>query len=125
LTAKGGSARASPPIGRAPARPGWTIVVGISGLMLLASCGRFDRANRARLDEIRKLSHETFAQAAERDRCLYDSCAEQEAGFAYAKKNRLENSDGCLGKGDGDFVEGCKQYGEDISDAYHRIVPEG
>jgi hypothetical protein len=96
----------------------------LSGLALLAGCSRYERAYQARAEEIRKLSNETFAQAAEHDRCLKVSCARQEAGFAYAKKNRVENPDGCLGKGDEDFEEGCRQYGEDIDEAYRRIAGE-
>ncbi|HEY4030328.1 MAG TPA: hypothetical protein VGM25_08290 [Caulobacteraceae bacterium] len=96
-----------------------------AGLVLLASCGRYDRASRARAAEISKLQHETFAQAAEDDRCANVSCARQEAGFAYAKKNGIAYPDGCYGKSDEAFVEGCRQYGEDIEEAYQRIAGEG
>lgn len=108
-----------------PTQPDWKACLVMSGIVLLAGCSRFDRANAARAEEIRKLSQETFAQAAEHDRCSNASCARQEAGFAYAKRNRVENPDGCAGKGDEDFVEGCRQYGEDIDEAYRRIVGEG
>jgi hypothetical protein len=94
------------------------------GLMLFAACSRFDRADQARAEEIKKLSNQTFAQAAEFGRCAHDGCARQEAGFAYAKRNGLANPDGCYGKGDEDFVEGCRQYGEDIDAAYRRIAGE-
>jgi hypothetical protein len=97
----------------------------IAGFVLLASCGGYDRAYQARAAEINKLQHETFAQAAEGNRCANVSCAGQEAGFAYAKKNNMSNPDGCLGKGDEDFVEGCRQYGENIEQAYQRIAAEG
>jgi hypothetical protein len=93
-----------------------------SGLLLLACCSRYDRAYQARANEVRKLAQETFEQAAEQDRCLNVSCVRQEAGFAYAKRNRLENPDGCLGKGDQDFMEGCRQYGEDIEEAFQRTA---
>ena len=97
----------------------------IAGFVLLASCGPYYRAYQARAAEINKLQHETFAEAAEHDRCADVSCARQEAGFAYAKKNNIANPDGCLGKGDEDFVEGCRQYGEDIEQAYQRFAREG
>jgi len=106
-------------------QPDWKACLVISGIAVFAGCSRFDRANEARAEEIRKLSHETFAQAAEHDRCSNVSCARQEAGFAYAKRNHVENPDGCVGKGDEDFVEGCRQYGEDVDEAYRRIVGEG
>lgn len=98
----------------------------IAGFALLASCGPYDRASQARAAEIDKLQHETFAKAAEDDNlCAHVSCARQEAGFAYAKKNNMTNPDQCVGKGDGDFVEGCRQYGEDIEQAYQRYAREG
>ena len=103
-------------------KPGWKVCALISGMVVLAGCSRFDRANDARAQEVEKLSHETFAQAAESNRCANISCAPQEAGFAYAKKNRVQNPEGCLGKGDEDFVEGCRQYGENIDEAYRRIA---
>ncbi len=97
--------------------------LAVCGIAVLASCSRFDRANQAAADEIQKLSHETFAQAAGHDRCIADDCSRQEAGFAYAKKNHVREADDCLGKGDGDFVEGCRQYGENVNDAYTRQAP--
>ena len=104
----------------------------IPGFVLLASCGPYYRAHQARAAEIHKLQHETFAEAAkedappgEEDPCANVSCAPQEAGFAYAKKNNMANPDGCLGKGDAAFVEGCRTYGEDIEQAYQRFVHEG
>ena len=105
-------------------RPLTTCIV-VSGLILLASCARYDRANQARAEEIEKLSTQTFRQAAEPDRCDRDDCSRQEAGFAYAKKNGVTNADGCRDKGDGGFVEGCRQYGEDIEAAYQRFAHEG
>lgn len=111
-----------------PTPPDWKACLIISGVVVLSGCGRFHRANEARAEAIRKLSHETFAQAAQAadpDRCSAESCARQEPGFAYAKRNHVENPDNCVGKGDDDFVEGCRQYGEDIEAAYHRFVPEG
>jgi len=104
------------------AQPDWKAWLTISGIVLVVGCSRFDRANAARAEEIRKLSRETFAQAAGHDHCPYISCARQEAGFAYAKGNHVENPDGCLRKGDDDFVEGCRQYGEDVEEAYARIA---
>ena len=92
---------------------------------LIGVCSRFDRANQARAEEIKTLSHQTFKQAAEFGRCDHEDCSRQEAGFAYAKKDGLANPDGCYGKGDEGFVEGCRQYGEDIDVAYRRIVTEG
>ncbi|HEY2658357.1 MAG TPA: hypothetical protein VGI79_01450 [Caulobacteraceae bacterium] len=83
----------------------------------VAACGPYDRAERARAAEIEKLSHQTFAQAAEPGRCVGD-CDRQEAGFAYARREALTQADDCLGKGDEDFVEGCRQYAEDIDEAY-------
>lgn len=110
---------------RAPAAAHSLRVYVVLGLALLASCGRFDRANAARAKEIEKLSHETFAQAAEEGRCLNVSCAREEAGFAYAKAHNVQNPDGCVGKGDDAFVEGCRQYGENIEAAYHRLAVDG
>lgn len=104
-------------------RWGWKLCSVISCISLLTSCSRFDRANQAAADEIKKLSHETFAQAAEQGRCA-EGCDRQEAGFAYAKKHHLTEADSCLGLGDEDFVEGCRQYGEDIHDAYTREAPD-
>lgn len=91
--------------------------------MTLASCSRFDRANQAAADEIKKLSHETFSQAAGPDRCRVDDCSRQEAGFAYAKDHHLTEPSSCWGKGEGDFVEGCRQYGENINEAYTHEAP--
>ncbi len=108
-----------------PAPRALTTCIVLSGLILSASCSRFDRANQAREAEIRTLSTQTFRQASESGRCDHDDCSRQEAGFAYARKNGMTNPDGCYGKGDKDFVEGCRQYGEDIEAAYHRIVGEG
>jgi hypothetical protein len=105
--------------------PDWKACLAISGVVLFVGCSRFDRANEARAAEINKLQHETFAQAAKDDRCADVSCARQEAGFAYAKTNNVANPDGCLGKGDEGFVEGCRQYGEDIEHAYQRFAREG
>ncbi len=102
----------------------WKACVIIAGFVLLASCGRYQRAEQARAAEIDKLQQQTFAQAAEEDRCAGVSCARQEAGFAYAKKNHMANPDWCLGKGDEGFVEGCRQYGEDIQEAYQRFAGE-
>jgi hypothetical protein len=107
-----------------PTPPTLTTCIVFSSLISLASCSRFDRANQARADEIKKLSKQTFKQAAEFGRCDHDECSRQEAGFAYAKKNGIANPDGCYGKGDEDFVEGCRQYGEDIDAAYRRIAGE-
>jgi hypothetical protein len=104
---------------------GFKVGAIMAGMVLLASCGPYDRANQARAAEIDKLQHETFAQAAEPDRCADDSCVRQEAGFAYAKKNNMANPAGCSGKGDDGFVEGCRQYGQDIEQAYLRFAAEG
>jgi hypothetical protein len=93
----------------------------LSCLILGASCSRWDRANQARAEEIKKLSKQTFKQAAEDGRCDHDDCSRQEAGFAFAKKNSLGNPDECYGKGDKadeGFMEGCRQYGENIEAAY-------
>jgi hypothetical protein len=94
------------------------ICIVLSCLVLEASCSPFDRANQARAEEIKRLAKQTFEQAAEDGRCDHDDCSRQEAGFAFAKKNRLGNPDECDGKGDRDFVEGCRQYGENIEAAY-------
>ena len=91
------------------------------GLLILASCSRFYRGEQARADEIKKLSHQSFAEVAEPGRCQ-DGCVEQEAGFAFAKKNEILQADNCFGKGDEDFIEGCRQYAENIDEAYHREV---
>ncbi len=117
-----------------PTQPDWKACLIISGIVVLAGCGQYHRANDARAEEIRKLSHETYAQAAraddpddpdDPDRCSDVSCAREEAGFAYAKRNRVENPDNCAGKGDDDFVRGCRQYGEDVEAAYQRFAHEG
>ena len=86
-------------------------------LILGAGCNRFDRAEQARNIEIAMLSHQTFAQAAEPGRCVDESCARQEAGFAYAKQKAILQADDCIGKGDEDFVEGCRQYAEEVDEA--------
>ena len=92
----------------------------MSALLLLVGCGRTG-TDRAAADEITTLSHETFAQAAEPGRCKSVDCDRQELGFAYAKKNKMVRPDDCemalAGKADEDFVEGCRQYGEDIESA--------
>ena len=100
-----------------------TACLALLVLLSSAACSRFDRANRMRDAEIERLSHETFAQASEHGRCL-EGCERQEAGFAYAKKTALLRPDDCLGKGDEDFVEGCRQYGEDIEEAYRQGAEE-
>ncbi len=114
-----------------PAQPDWKACLIMSAIVLFAGCGRYDRANQARDEQIRKLSHETYAQAAQADdpndpdRCSDVSCAREEAGFAYAKKNGVTNPEACRGKGDGGFVEGCRQYGQDVEAAYQRFAHEG
>lgn len=90
--------------------------------ILLAGCNRFDRAERARDAEIAILSHLTFKQAAEPGRCIDENCVSQEAGFAYAKQKAVLQADDCIGKGDEDFVEGCRQYAEDVDEAYRDAV---
>jgi len=100
-----------------------TACLALLVLLSSAACSRFDRANRMRDGEIERLSHETFAQASEHGRCL-EGCGRQEAGFAYAKKTALLRPDDCLGRGDEDFVEGCRQYGEDIEEAYRQGAEE-
>ena len=94
---------------------------GLLALLALAACSPTGRAERVGAAETRKLAQETFAQAAEPGRCA-EGCARQEAGFAYAKAKALTQADDCLGAGDEDFVEGCRQYGEDIDDAYRRAL---
>ena len=105
------------------------VVVLVTGVVQLASCGRYDRAIQARDAEIARLQHETFAQVLARDteddRCAHGACVRQEAGFAYAKANRITNPDACFRKGDDAFVEGCQQYAEDVEKAYLRIAGEG
>ena len=108
-----------------PKPTGWRAGAVLSGLALLASCGPYDRAEQARAAEIEKLQRQTFAQAADEDRCAGISCAGQEAGFAYAKAHDVENPDACSGRGNADFVEGCRQYGQDIEEAYQRMAREG
>jgi len=80
------------------------------------------RRARARDAEIAILSHLTFKQAAEPGRCIDENCVSQEAGFAYAKQKAVLQADDCIGKGDEDFVEGCRQYAEDVDEAYRDAV---
>jgi hypothetical protein len=71
---------------------------------------------------MRALSHETFAQAAEPGRCAEGGCERQEAGFAYAVRVQMIDPDDCYHKGDEDFVEGCRQYGEDLDAAVEKAL---
>jgi len=89
--------------------------VALALFAVVAGCG--NRAEMARETEIRLLAHQNFAQAAEPGRCV-GGCAAQEAGFAYAKAHAMTQDNDCVGKGDEDFLEGCRQYGEDIQEAY-------
>jgi hypothetical protein len=103
---------------RAKLRVGLNVAAVPIALLVTAACGGpTDRADRAASAAAAKLSNETFAQAAEPGRCA-DGCGEQERGFAFAKTHALRQPDNCNGKGDEDFVEGCRQYGEDIEEAY-------
>ena len=109
------------------AKPELTSLLAVLSLTLLPMVGCSSpthRAERAATAEADKLSQETFAQAAEPGRCA-DGCEEQERGFAFAKTNALRQPDSCLGKGDEDFVEGCRQYGEDIEQAYEAAYDRG
>ncbi|MFI4933026.1 MAG: hypothetical protein ACHP7N_00240 [Caulobacterales bacterium] len=83
-------------------------------LALLAACFQDDGGVRARAVAMKTLSPMSFAQAAEPGRCLKEDCGHQKAGFAFAKRARLTDPDDCYHMGDEDFVEGCRQYGEDI-----------
>jgi len=98
-----------------------TGALALAALLALTACNPTGRAERAAAAETRKLAHETFAQAAEPGRCA-EGCARQEAGFAHARAKALIQADDCIGAGDEDFVEGCRQYGEDIDDAYRRAL---
>ena len=95
--------------------------VALALILLFSACGRDGPGERARAAEIRLLAHQSFAQAAESGRCA-DDCARQEAGFAFAKAHAMTQDNDCIGKGDEDFVEGCRQYGEDIDQAYLKAL---
>jgi len=103
------------------------IAIGAVAVLSLADgCEYHDGGARARAAAMRVLSKENFAQAAEAGRCAQDECASQEAGFAYAKRARLIDPDDCYHKGDEEFVEGCRQYGEDLDAAVARALhPSG
>jgi hypothetical protein len=96
-------------------------VLALLAFTSLTACGPIERADRARAAEQARLAQETFAEAAEPGRCAGD-CGPQEAGFAYAKAHAVTRVDDCLGKGDEDFVEGCRQYGEDLDEAYEMEI---
>jgi hypothetical protein len=63
-----------------------------------------------------ELAGMSFAAAAEPGACD-ENCAAKQAGFAFAKQAALVRPNDCGGKGDEDFVEGCRQYGEYIEAA--------
>jgi len=89
-------------------------------LCLVGACEVDDGGARARAVAMKLLARETFAQAAAPGRCLHDDCARQQAGFAYAVRARVIDPDDC--KGDEDFVEGCRQYGEDLDRAVDKAL---
>jgi hypothetical protein len=109
-----------------PARVGSFRSTGLSAaaasacLSLLCACEADDGGAQARAREMKVLAGETFSQAAEPGRCLHDDCARQQAGFAYAIRERVIDPDDC--KGDEDFVEGCRQYGEDLDRAVDKAL---
>jgi hypothetical protein len=42
-------------------------------------------------------------------RCV-DDCSGHQAGWQWAKRNRVRRSDGCNGSGSDSFFEGCRYY---------------
>jgi hypothetical protein len=59
----------------------------------------------------RELAHKRFGEVDPDHDC--DGCARQEAGFAFARRERMIDPDRCPSR-DADFGEGCRAYGERI-----------
>ncbi len=59
----------------------------------------------------REMTGKSFRQIDPDHDC--GDCARQEAGFAYARRERMRNPDGCP-QDDEDFQEGCRAYGEQV-----------
>jgi hypothetical protein len=82
----------------------------------LSACYEDDGGFNARAAAMKVLARQSFEEAGGRCGDL-DECAQREAGFAYAKRAQIADPDDCPTKGDGDFIDGCQQYGHAIDAA--------
>jgi hypothetical protein len=85
---------------------------------LVAGCFQDDGGYRARAAEMRALSNATFKQVG--GSCEDPAaCAQDEAGFAYAKRAKIANPDDCP-KASEDFNDGCQKYGDAVQAAVEK-----